>query len=105
MTDTTPSGSGLSGFRLPKVTLKSLGQSLAINDLGLALGVMGIIVVLIVPLPPLLLDLLLAISIVFSVLILMTALFIQTPLEFSSFPTVLLIAAMLRLALTSPPRA
>ncbi|MBN9308099.1 flagellar biosynthesis protein FlhA, partial [Devosia sp.] len=44
-------------------------------------------------------DLLLAISIVFSVLILMTALFIQTPLEFSSFPTVLLIAAMLRLAL------
>ncbi len=60
---------------------------------------MGIIVVLIVPLPPLLLDLLLAVSIVFSVLILMTALFIQTPLEFSSFPTVLLIAAMLRLAL------
>ncbi len=60
---------------------------------------MGIIVVLIVPLPPLLLYLLLAISIVFSVLILMTALFIQTPLEFSSFPTVLLIAAMLRLAL------
>ncbi len=60
---------------------------------------MGIIVVLIVPLPPLLLDLLLAVSIVFSVLILMTALFIQTPLEFSAFPTVLLIAAMLRLAL------
>ncbi|MEM6664814.1 MAG: flagellar biosynthesis protein FlhA, partial [Pseudomonadota bacterium] len=40
-----------------------------------------------------------AISIVFAVLILMTALFIQTPLEFSSFPTVLLIATMLRLAL------
>ncbi len=60
---------------------------------------MAIIVVLILPLPPLLLDLLLAISIIFSVLILMTALFIQTPLEFSSFPTVLLIATMLRLAL------
>ena len=42
---------------------------------------------------------LLAISIILSVLILMTALFIQTPLEFSSFPTVLLIATMLRLAL------
>ena len=41
----------------------------------------------------------LAISIIFSVLILMTALFIQTPLEFSAFPTVLLIATMLRLAL------
>src|SRR5690242_3531147 len=60
---------------------------------------MAIIIVLILPLPPVLLDALLAISIVFSVLVLMTALFIQTPLEFSSFPTVLLIAAMMRLAL------
>ena len=54
---------------------------------------------LILPLPPILLDLALAISIIISVLILMTALFIQTPLEFSAFPTVLLIATMLRLAL------
>jgi flagellar biosynthesis protein FlhA len=51
------------------------------------------------PLPPLLLDMLLAVSIILSVLILMTALFIEEPLEFSSFPTVLLIATMLRLAL------
>jgi flagellar biosynthesis protein FlhA len=41
----------------------------------------------------------LACSIVFSVMILMTALFIQTPLEFSAFPTVLLVSTMLRLAL------
>ena len=60
---------------------------------------MAILVVLILPLPSLLLDFALAISITFSVLILMTALFIQTPLEFSAFPTVLLIATMLRLAL------
>jgi flagellar biosynthesis protein FlhA len=46
-----------------------------------------------------LLDFSLAISVTFSVLILMTALFIQAPLEFSAFPTVLLIATMLRLAL------
>ena len=58
-----------------------------------------ILVVLILPLPPLLLDLALAISIILSVLILMTALFIHTPLEFSAFPTVLLISTMLRLAL------
>jgi len=62
-------------------------------------GVLTILVVLILPLPPLLLDFSLAISIIFSVLILMTALFIHTPLEFSAFPTVLLIATMLRLAL------
>ena len=49
--------------------------------------------------PPWLLDFSLAISITLSVLILMVALFIQTPLEFSAFPTVLLIATMLRLAL------
>ena len=48
---------------------------------------------------PLLLDLLLAVSIIVSVLILMTSLFIEEPLEFSSFPTVLLVATMLRLAL------
>jgi flagellar biosynthesis protein FlhA len=86
-----------SGFKFP--SLKQIDRTLRSTDIGLAVGVMGIIVILIVPLPPLLLDVLLAISIVFSVMILMTALFIQKPLEFSSFPTVLLIAAMLRLAL------
>jgi flagellar biosynthesis protein FlhA len=87
----------LAGFRLP--SLKDIGQLLRSTDIGLAVGVMAIIVVLILPMPAMLLDVLLAISIVFSVLIMMTALFIQTPLEFSSFPTVLLIAAMMRLAL------
>jgi flagellar biosynthesis protein FlhA len=85
------------GFRLP--TLAQLNRTLRSTDIGLAIGIMAIIVVLILPLPAFLLDILLAISIVFSVLIMMTALFIQTPLEFSSFPTVLLIAAMMRLAL------
>jgi len=91
------SAPGPSGFTRPD--FKAMGKTMRGTDIGLAVGVMGIIVILIVPLPPLLLDMLLAISIVFSVLILMTALFIQKPLEFSSFPTVLLIAAMLRLAL------
>ncbi len=69
------------------------------GDIGLALGVIAILVVLILPMPALMLDMALAISITFSVLILMTALFIHTPLEFSSFPTILLIATMMRLAL------
>ena len=69
------------------------------SDIGLAVGMMAILVILILPLPPVLLDFALAISITFSVLILMTSLFIQKPLEFSAFPTVLLIATMLRLAL------
>ncbi len=69
------------------------------GDIALAIGVMTILVVLILPLPPAVLDLLLAVSIILSVLILMTGLFIHTSLEFSSFPTILLIATMLRLAL------
>ncbi len=69
------------------------------GDLMLAVGVLTILVVLIMPLPPVVLDLFLAISITISILILMTALFIHTPLEFSAFPTVLLIATMLRLSL------
>ncbi len=68
-------------------------------DLGLAIGVMVILVVLIMPMPAMLLDLLLAISITFAILVLMTSLFIHRPLEFSSFPTILLIATMMRLSL------
>lgn len=69
------------------------------GDLTLAFGVLTILVVLILPLPAMVLDLFLAISITLSILILMTALFIQAPLEFSAFPTVLLISTMLRLSL------
>jgi len=69
------------------------------GDIALALGVVGILVVLMLPMPGWLLDFSLASSITFSVLILMTCLFIGRPLEFSSFPTVLLIATMLRLSL------
>ncbi|HRK24428.1 MAG TPA: flagellar biosynthesis protein FlhA [Beijerinckiaceae bacterium] len=97
MTDAPLTTSSPQRISLPRIG--DLGKVLARGDLALALGVLGILVVLIVPLPPLLLDLLLAVSIIFSVLILMTALFIQGPLEFTSFPAVLLIVTMLRLAL------
>ena len=69
------------------------------SDIALALGLVSILVVLILPMPKWLLDFSLAISITFSVLILMTALFISRPLDFSAFPTILLIATILRLAL------
>jgi flagellar biosynthesis protein FlhA len=69
------------------------------SDLGLAIGIMAILVVLIVPLPTWMLDVSLAFSLSFAILILMTAVFIRKPLEFSSFPTILLITTMLRLAL------
>ncbi len=68
--------------------------------MGLAIGIMAILIVLIVPLPRWLLDICLAFSLSFSILILMTAVFIKKPLEFSSsFPAMLLITTMMRLAL------
>jgi flagellar biosynthesis protein FlhA len=88
----------------PKLNLALRGMDLISavakrSDLLLAVAVMSILVVLIFPLPAILLDLLLAVSIIVSVLILMTSLFIEDPLEFTVFPTILLIATMLRLAL------
>jgi flagellar biosynthesis protein FlhA len=78
---------------------KGVGAFIRKSDLGLAIGIMAILVVLIVPLPTWLLDIALAFSLSFSILILMTAVFIRKPLEFSSFPAILLITTMMRLAL------
>jgi len=97
MTDTTSVKGGEAASTLSR--LVDLGTMLRRSDIALAVGMMTILVVLILPLPALLLDFAFAVSITFSVLILMTSLFIQTPLEFSAFPTVLLITTMLRLSL------
>ena len=80
------------------------GAALAVErksrrDFGFAAGIVAILAVLFLPVPALLIDVGLAFSIALSVLILMVALWIQKPLEFSAFPTVLLIATLLRLAL------
>jgi len=87
---------------LGQFTLPTRGDVQALSkrsDLLFATGVLGILAVLIFPLPAMLLDLLLAVSIIISVLIMMTGLSIDNPLEFTVFPTLLLIATMLRLAL------
>src|SRR5712664_2592427 len=94
MTDTV-----LTGTEPVAGLLDRLSKTLRRGEIALALGVVCILVVLILPMPPWLLDFSLAISITLSILILMVALFIQRPLEFSTFPTVLLIATMLRLSL------
>ena len=69
------------------------------RDVAFALGVVIILATLFIPLPPLLLDFGLAISLTLSVLVLMVALWIPSPLQFNSFPTLLLVVTMLRLAL------
>lgn len=69
------------------------------RDIGLAVGIIGILCILFLPIPTFMIDFGLAFSIAFSVLILMVALWIQKPLDFSSFPTILLISTMVRLSL------
>jgi flagellar biosynthesis protein FlhA len=69
------------------------------RDMALGVGVLGIIGMLILPMPGWMLDLGLALSITASVMVLMTALFIEKPLQLSAFPTILLVVTMLRLGL------
>ncbi|MBT3307579.1 MAG: flagellar biosynthesis protein FlhA, partial [Alphaproteobacteria bacterium] len=76
--------------------LKTLSQR---GDIALAMGVIGILIVLILPMPKWGMDMALAFSITFAVMILMVTLFVEKPLEFSTFPMILLLATMIRLAL------
>ncbi len=69
------------------------------TDVGLAVGVVVLLSVLILPLPTILLDFGLALSITAAVLVLMVALFLHRPLDFTSFPTLLLLTTLLRLSL------
>ncbi len=68
-------------------------------DILLAGGVLLILTLLVLPLPPFLLDLLIAVDLAISILILVVAIYLISPLEFSSFPTILLIATLYRLGL------
>nr|WP_246602759.1 flagellar biosynthesis protein FlhA [Falsiroseomonas tokyonensis] len=69
------------------------------GDVALGLGVVLLVAVLVVPLPTWLMDAGLALSMTASVLVLMVSLFMKRPLDFTSFPTVLLLTTLLRLAL------
>ncbi|OPY12733.1 MAG: Flagellar biosynthesis protein FlhA [Syntrophus sp. PtaU1.Bin005] len=65
----------------------------------MALGVIGILMVMMIPLPTFLLDILLSLSITISIIILLMAMYVLKPLDFSIFPSVLLIVTLLRLSL------
>ena len=69
------------------------------SDVAFALGMLVILSFMLVPMPPFALDLGLSLSVTFSVLIMMTVMFLHRPLELSSFPTILLVVTSLRLGL------
>ena len=69
------------------------------NEALIAVGVIAILVVMVIPIPPFLLDLLLSFSLTFALIILLVAIFMKSPLEFSVFPSLLLLVTMMRLSL------
>jgi len=69
------------------------------KELGVAAGIIAILVVMVIPIPTFMLDLLLSFSITFSLIILLVSIFMLTPLEFSVFPSMLLVVTLVRLSL------
>ena len=76
-----------------------LGKAAKQSDVGMALALIGIVAMLILPMPEGLLDLCLVINLAGAVLILLTALYTTEPLQFSVFPAMLLVTTLFRLAL------
>ncbi len=77
----------------------SLRRVKGLNDILMAVGIIVVLMVMIIPLPPMLLDLFLSVNISMGIVILLTTVYIHKPLDFSSFPSILLITTMFRLAL------
>ena len=81
------------------MTTRKLAELLKNNDIALAIGLVVIIAMMVLPLPPMLLDILLTLNISFSVIILLVCLYTKEPLDYSSFPTILLVSTLFRLGL------
>ncbi len=96
MTDTSPDTSPDASNKNSSSILEVLAGR---SDIMLAVAIVFMLGLLLLPVPTWFLDFSLAVSITFAVIILMTVLFLKDPLELNSFPSILLIATMLRLGL------
>ena len=95
----SPVESGTANILDARNVVARIRSSVVGSELGMPLGLLSLLAVLLLPLPTWLLDLSLSISISLSIVILLTVIFIHRPVELTSFPTILLITTMLRLAL------
>ncbi len=84
---------------MPKAPVTTGGRWSQFSHMAVPLSVVAVVVVLVIPLPTFLIDLLITANITASVLVLLTAMQVKRPLDFSVFPTLVLIATMFRLAL------
>ncbi|MFH1541658.1 MAG: flagellar biosynthesis protein FlhA [bacterium] len=84
---------------IPGISFKGVNKLFSASDFFVAVLLVVIIALMLVPLPPFILDLLLTVNIAFSLVVLLVAMYLKEPLEFAAFPSVLLIITVLRLAL------
>src|SRR5690606_15662517 len=82
------------------VPVSSVPRKRSYSDIVLAAGVVAIVALMILPLPTLLIDVLVALNILIGVGLLLLAIYIPSPVAFSSFPSVLLITTLFRLSLS-----
>jgi len=91
----------VNGYLQSTATVGGRGRSMAsYTDIALVAGIVAIVALMIVPLPLWLIDLLVAVNITGGVLLLLIAIYVAKPLEFSVFPSVLLISTLFRLSLS-----
>ncbi|MEE8638480.1 MAG: flagellar biosynthesis protein FlhA [Candidatus Margulisiibacteriota bacterium] len=84
---------------IPGFDLKIIRNLFSASDFFVALLLVTIIALMLIPLPPFILDILITLNIAFSLVILLVAMYLKEPLEFAVFPSILLIITVLRLAL------
>src|ERR1700760_836904 len=73
------------------------------TGIGVPVGVLAVLAMVVLPLPPMILDVLFTFNIALSLVIVMAVFYVARPIEFGVFPTVLLLATLLRLALDVAP--
>ena len=77
----------------------SFSRFKGMNDIIMAVGIISVLTIMIIPMPSVVLDMFLSINISLGIVILLTTIYVHKPLDFSSFPSVLLITTMFRLSL------
>ena len=83
----------------PSATATGPQQQSFISELTIPVAIIGIVLMMVLPLPGFLIDVLLAISLAVSIGVFLIGLFMESPLQFSAFPAVILVATLLRLSL------
>src|ERR1700704_42893 len=89
------------------MSLRGAVKRSKLGQMAVPIGVVAIVVMLVVPVPAFLLDILIACNITGAVLVVLVSMYVRRPLDFSSFPSLLLIATLLRLPpdIPAPPPA